>query len=115
MHSFLLLVAVVALTVHSTLGFQNLQSKWKLPTARRAAASDFIQNGMSLLTAIESKPDDYVYGAVSAPDWVLPAAAVLAILTAAIPILLRPGEKALEEQRNNESITNNKFNKKRDV
>ena len=64
------------------------------------------------MTAVESKPDNYVYGAVSAPDWVLPLGAFLVILTAAIPILLRPGEEALDQQRENEKITNNKFNKK---
>jgi hypothetical protein len=37
----------------------------------------------------------YKYGEVVAPSWVLPVGAILVILTAAIPILLRPGEKAL--------------------
>ena len=74
---------------------------------------------MSVLTTIvnavaEAKPDDYVYGAVAAPSWVLPLGAVLTILTAAaIPAFLKPGEEALNQQRENESITNNKFNKKK--
>eukprot|EP01038_Epipyxis_sp_PR26KG_P008111 gene8111-10986_t len=54
----------------------------------------------------------YKYGEVVAPSWVLPVGAVLVILTAAIPILLRPGEKALEQQRENERTTNSKFNKR---
>ncbi len=64
------------------------------------------------MTAIDTKPDNYEYGAVAAPDWVLPLGAFLVILTAAIPILLKPGEEALDQQRENEKITNNKFNKK---
>ena len=68
----------------------------------------------ALLTAVaEAKPDDYIYGAVAAPSWALPLGAVLAILTAAIPILLRPGEKALDQQRIDEETTNNTFNKRR--
>ena len=69
----------------------------------------------SLLSAVavETKPDDYVYGAVAAPDWVLPLGSVLVILTAALPFLLRPGENALEEQRKNEATTNNVFNKRK--
>jgi len=38
-------------------------------------------------------------GAVNAPSWVVPVGAGLAILTAAVPVLLRPGEEALEQQR----------------
>jgi hypothetical protein len=70
----------------------------------------------SLLTAaqeITSKGDDYVYGAVSAPEWALPLGAVLVIATAAIPLLLRPGEEALEQQRENEKTTNSQFNKRK--
>jgi hypothetical protein len=49
---------------------------------------------------------------------VLPVFAVLAILTAAVPILLAPGEKALEEQRAMELEKNNfedRNRKNRDV
>ena len=68
----------------------------------------------SLVTAAvqEAKPDDYVYGAVSAPSWVLPVGCVFVVLSAGIPILLRPGEKALEQQRIDEEQTNNQFNKR---
>jgi hypothetical protein len=70
----------------------------------------------SLLTAaaeVAEKSDSYVYGTVNAPSWVLPVGAVFAILTAAIPILLRPGEKALDQQRINEETTNTQFNKRK--
>ena len=53
---------------------------------------DFI---LATTAAVQQKPDDYVYGAVAAPGWALPVGALLAILTAAIPVLLRPGEEAL--------------------
>lgn len=79
------------------------------------SSADLTQLVSSLMTAavVEAKPDGYTYGAVSAPDWVLPVGAVLAILTAAVPILLRPGEKALDQQRIDEKTTNNQFNKRR--
>lgn len=55
--------------------------------------ADFSNVDILLAAAdVVSKPDNYQYGAVAAPAWVLPAAAVAAILTAAVPILLRPGE-----------------------
>ena len=38
-------------------------------------------------------------GSVNAPGWVLPVGAFAVIVTAALPILLRPGEEALEQQR----------------
>eukprot|EP00747_Dinoflagellata_sp_TGD_P166125 gnl/TRDRNA2_/TRDRNA2_188421_c0_seq1.p1 gnl/TRDRNA2_/TRDRNA2_188421_c0~~gnl/TRDRNA2_/TRDRNA2_188421_c0_seq1.p1 ORF type:complete len:203 (+),score=53.52 gnl/TRDRNA2_/TRDRNA2_188421_c0_seq1:128-736(+) len=37
-------------------------------------------------------------GDVNAPPWVLPVAALGTVLTAAVPILLKPGEEALEQQ-----------------
>ena len=37
------------------------------------------------------------YGAVSAPSWVLPAGAVLAIATALLPIALQSGDEAQRE------------------
>lgn len=76
-------------------------------------ASSWLPSLLSAAASVEAKPDDYVYGAVSAPGWVLPAAAVLAIITAAIPVLLRPGEQALEQQRLDEAKVDNLFNKRR--
>ena len=46
------------------------------------------QHSSSRLSVV-NQADDYVYGAVAAPDWVLPLGAILVIATAAIPILLR--------------------------
>ena len=67
-------------------------------------------------TEITEKPDDYVYGAVSAPSWVLPVASVFIILSAAIPFLLKPGEDALEQQRKDEETKGKPFGgKKSDV
>jgi hypothetical protein len=103
----LLVLAVVCCAAH---GFR--------PALRPASASrsthlNSLASLQSLLTAVaEVKPDGYVYGAVAAPDFVLPLAAVLAVLTAAIPVLLKPGEKALEDQRNDEQTTNNVFGDK---
>ena len=41
-------------------------------------------------------------GSVNAPDWVIPVGAAAVILTAALPILLRPGEEALDQMREDE-------------
>mmetsp|Transcript_11786 Transcript_11786/g.23834 ORF Transcript_11786/g.23834 Transcript_11786/m.23834 type:complete len:106 (-) Transcript_11786:387-704(-) len=46
--------------------------------------------------------DSTAYGSVNAPAWVLPAGAVAVILTAAVPILLKPGEEALDQMREDE-------------
>ena len=40
--------------------------------------------------------------AVDAPGWVLPTFAVLAVLTSLLPILLAPGEEALNKMRSDE-------------
>ena len=54
---------------------------------------------------------NYVYGAVSAPDWVLPVGAFGIIITAAIPALLAPAENELEAQRQREEETKSGFGK----
>lgn len=43
-------------------------------------------------------------GTVDAPPWVLPLAGLATVVTAAVPVLLKPGEEALEQQRENERI-----------
>jgi hypothetical protein len=59
-----------------------------------------------------AKPDGYQYGAVAAPDWALPVGAFAVVLLAGIPILLAPGEKALDTQRENEATKGVKFGRK---
>eukprot|EP01035_Chromulina_nebulosa_P019544 gene19544-25442_t len=66
-----------------------------------------------LLIAEQVKDNDYVYGAVAAPDWILPVGSVLVVLTAAIPVLLKPGEEALNQQRIDETTVGSEFNKKK--
>jgi len=76
---------------------------------------NFVSKYSVLLSKIESSktvPDDYVYGQVNAPGWVLPVAAVAIIAFAAVPFLLTSGEKALEQQRIDEETTNSQFGKK---
>mmetsp|Transcript_8156 Transcript_8156/g.17665 ORF Transcript_8156/g.17665 Transcript_8156/m.17665 type:complete len:141 (-) Transcript_8156:272-694(-) len=62
--------------------------------------------------AAVAEGDDYEYGAVDAPIGLAWAAGLLAILTAAVPVLLQGGEKALEQQRIDEGGT---FGKSEDV
>ena len=60
-----------------------------------------------------AKPDGYVYGSVAAPDWALPVGLVLIIATAAVPLLLTPGEKALDSQREDEATKGVQFGRKK--
>ncbi|GAB5035156.1 Hypothetical protein NocV09_02400320 [Nannochloropsis oceanica] len=53
---------------------------------------------LSLLIAAAA--DEYEYGAVAAPGWVLPLGAFLTLgLAVAIPLALRPGTEAFEEEK----------------
>mmetsp|Transcript_32805 Transcript_32805/g.55318 ORF Transcript_32805/g.55318 Transcript_32805/m.55318 type:complete len:124 (+) Transcript_32805:118-489(+) len=113
----LLLIAIA--TVENAFGFRHLSAA---PFKTRASASTpsnvarpmVFEHIETLITAAaDAKPDGYVYGAVNAPDFILPLTAVLAILTAAIPFLLRSGEQALDQQRIDEDTVNNPFGGKR--
>jgi hypothetical protein len=66
--------------------------------------------GTTIATALSTSPlaafaeqadDEYVYGAVNAPGGIGLAAVlgVLAILTAAVPVILAPGEDAFNEMK----------------
>jgi len=52
-------------------------------------------------------------GDVAAPPWALPVAALATILTSAVPVLLKPGEEALEQQREREKQVGVGFKNKR--
>ncbi len=81
----------------------------------RASKLNFSPSDLStLLTALEeAKPDDYVYGAVAAPDFVLPLAAFGSVALAGIFFLLAPGEEALEAQRQAEAEKGDIFNRRK--
>jgi hypothetical protein len=55
-----------------------------------------------LVSLAAETAEEYEYGAVDAPIGLAIGAGILAILTAAVPVLLRPGEKALDEMRERE-------------
>jgi hypothetical protein len=80
-------------------------------TLKMSHSFDF---GPLLLALEEVKPDDYVYGAVNAPGFVLPLAAFGVIAIAAVPFLLAPGEEALEQQRLDEQTKGAGFNSRKD-
>ncbi len=44
---------------------------------------------------------------MNAPGWVVPVGGFLAILTAALPVALAPGEEALEQMREDEGDQTN--------
>jgi hypothetical protein len=55
--------------------------------------------------ASSSDTEEYVYGAVDAPIGLAFGAGILAIATAALPVLLRSGEQAFEEIRERDEGT----------
>lgn len=76
-----------------------------------ASAAVFATLAASPLAAV-AESDDYEYGAVDAPIGIAWAAGVFAIITAAVPVLLQSGEKALEQQRIDEGGS---FGKSEDI
>ena len=81
-------------------------------TAAATAAGVFATLAASPLAAVAAESDDYEYGAVDAPIGIAWAAGVFAIITAAVPVLLQSGEKALEQQRIDEGGS---FGKSEDI
>jgi len=83
----------------------------KLDAGKIAAVAGIIAANAPLIAHAE---EEYEYGAVSAPGGLGLAFAigVLAIATAAVPVLLKPGEEAFEEIKERDSDT---FGKKADV
>ena len=122
-----LLIFIVLITINNVYGFSNSLLQNKMVNRNKISMINindidfqFLNKYSLLLSKIETSktvPDDYVYGQVSAPGWVLPVAAVAVIAIAAVPILLSSGEKALEQQRVDEETTGSQFgkNRKKDV
>lgn len=73
----------------------------KLTTLTTLATTAALTLTTSPLLALAEQDDDYVYGAVAAPGGLGLAAGlgVLAILTAAVPVVLAPGEDAFNEMK----------------
>jgi hypothetical protein len=115
-YNILLVIVLILNVVH---GFQSIVNSRIVQRSHTLSMS--IDNFNSFLTAVvetsKKVPDDYVYGQVNAPPFVLPLAAVAIIAFAAVPFLLTSGEKALEQQREDEESTNSQFgrNRKKDV
>jgi len=102
-------IALFFLTLSVVLAFRPRSGVRALsrPTVQRLHATPWT----SLIEAA-AKPEGYVYGAVEAPGWALPLGLVLIVSVAAVPLLLAPGEKALDAQRENEDIKGVKFGRK---
>jgi hypothetical protein len=86
----LFLILALLVLLQNVSSFRSIIQKRAVLNSIRVLPNDVMS---SLILAVETKPDGYVYGAVNAPGWVLPVGALVAVLTAAVPILLRPGEK----------------------
>lgn len=87
-------------TLQATSNSENLQ---KLTQAATVAAATLATTALSspLAALAEDTDDEYVYGAVSAPGGIGLAVGlgVVAILTAAVPVVLAPGEDAFNEMK----------------
>jgi beta-lactamase regulating signal transducer with metallopeptidase domain len=80
------------------------------PEVATAAAAFVVANVVpAVVLAVE---ENYEYGAVDAPISIAWVAGIFAILTAALPLLLRSGEEAFEEMRERDSDT---FGAKNDI
>jgi len=76
----------------------------RAPSARMLSPADFdFAATASLIAEIVDQEGERIYGAVEAPGWVLPVGGGLAVLTALLPVLLAPGDEALQRQRDDES------------
>lgn len=62
---------------------------------------DFL-TAATLIAEIVDADGERAYGAVDAPTWVLPVLAIATISTSLLPLLLSPGEEALNNMRENE-------------
>jgi hypothetical protein len=80
----------------------KLEAVSKAQLERKIASATAAVMTVGIPLIVRAVEDDYEYGAVDAPIGLAVGAGVLAILTAAIPVLLAPGEEALEEMRKNE-------------
>ena len=111
----LLLVLIFAI---STRAFRPMtQARARGPEVSVKMTADYtaaLSKMTNLLVALEeAKPDDYVYGSVNAPSFVLPLAAFGVVALAAIPFLLAPGEEALAKQREDEAAKGAEFNSRK--
>lgn len=77
---------------------------------KATAAAAFLVANVPL-AAMAVVEDDYEYGAVDAPIGLAFGVGVLAILTAAVPVLMQGGEEAFEEIRERDADTFGKNNK----
>ena len=118
-YNILLVIVLIFVYQNEVYGFQSIVNSRIVQRSHKVSMS--IDNFNSFLTAVvetsKKVPDDYVYGQVNAPPFVLPLAAVAIIAFAAVPFLLTSGEKALDKQREDEESTNTQFgrNRKKDV
>ncbi|TFJ80522.1 hypothetical protein NSK_008263 [Nannochloropsis salina CCMP1776] len=101
-------IAVLYCTVliSPTLAFlpplSTASSKFRVASSHRAPRTTSLKAASfsDVCLSVAAAADEYEYGAVAAPGWVLPVGALLTLgLAVAIPLALRPGTEAFEEER----------------
>eukprot|EP00619_Florenciella_sp_RCC1007_P012584 CAMPEP_0205922988 /NCGR_PEP_ID=MMETSP1325-20131115/15399_1 /ASSEMBLY_ACC=CAM_ASM_000708 /TAXON_ID=236786 /ORGANISM="Florenciella sp., Strain RCC1007" /LENGTH=119 /DNA_ID=CAMNT_0053291109 /DNA_START=42 /DNA_END=401 /DNA_ORIENTATION=+ len=111
MRSLILVLATLAATASAFT--TSTSTRWtgsaraRATKTRASPSMDMAEVIANVPQAIAAANDGYEYGAVNAPGWVLPVGALAVILTAAVPVLLSPGEEALEQQRIDEETLRN--------
>ncbi|CAM9615525.1 unnamed protein product [Heterosigma akashiwo] len=98
---FLIFLAVACVFTHAfTIKSQAPVMKMDLPKidfAPKAALASLAAAIPSSVYAAVEQADDYEYGAVNAPGWILPVGAFVVIATAAVPIFLQSGQEAFDD------------------
>merc|ERR1712087_441154 len=96
---------LILLSPCSALVYSSIASRPRVTPSRAAvemlSPPDFL-TAATLIAEIVDADGERAYGAVDAPAWVLPVLAIGAISTSLLPILLSPGEEALDKMRENE-------------
>ena len=110
----MLRVAALALSCTVADAFSMAAPRAAAVVAHRGAAPAMLLDQIdlpaatTLLSELVDADGERIYGAVDAPNWVAPVGGVLAILTALLPVLLAPGDEALERQRGDEAAVASK-------
>lgn len=100
---------------YDPLGLGTTGNDVSTPKAVASTAVALAALAASPLAALAEDAEEYEYGAVNAPPGIALIGGVLAILTAALPVLLQGGEKALEQQRIDEASRGGTFGKNADI
>jgi len=79
------------------------QNPSKFSAAAMAAMSSCLSFPLSAMAEVTDAGGDYEYGAVDAPISIAWVVGILVVSSSLLPLLLKPGEEALEQMRDQEA------------